>query len=269
MLRIQWVLIGVVGVAIAVIARDTFAAFINLPSLVITVGGALAATCFSYSWETLKGLGSTIRIALANEASSPEKQITLLTQLAQLYHVGGLRALENRETALRDPMLQRAIGMIVDMRREEEVRAVVEHEFFLLANRYEAGRQVLLTLGKLLPSFGMIGTLIGLVFLLRQVSDPDPQTLAPALAVAVLTTLYGAVFSNALVLPLAAKLQAFIQDQELVMRLTVEGVMLISRGQSPIAVQKRLASLFIHGEPHGREQRTVSGDHSRFALLHR
>lgn len=269
MVRIQWLLIGIVGIAIVIILRDTLVSFIDLPSLVITVGGTLAATCFSYSRETLKGLGVTIRTVLTQEVSSPEKQITLITQLAQLYHVGGLRALESREAELRDPMLQRAIGMIVDMRREEEIRAVVEHEFILLANRYEAARQVLLTMGKLLPSFGMVGTLIGLVLLLRQVADPDPQALAPALAVAVLTTLYGAVLSNALVLPLAAKLQAFIQDRELVMRLTVEGMILVTRGQSPALVQNRLAALFMRGELHARNQRTTSGEPSRLALFHR
>ncbi len=269
MVRIQWLLIGIVGIAIVIIMRETLVSFIDLPSLVITVGGTLAATCFSYSRETLKGLGATIRTVLTQEVSSPEKQITLLTQLAQLYHVGGLRALESRETELRDPMLQRAIGMIVDMRREEEVRAVIEHEFILLANRYEAARQVLLTMGKLLPSFGMVGTLIGLVLLLRQISSPDPQALAPALAVAVLTTLYGAVLSNALVLPLAAKLQAFIQDRELVMRLTVEGMILIARSQSPALVQNRLATLFMRGELHTHNQRTTPGEPSRLALFHR
>jgi chemotaxis protein MotA len=269
MVRMQWLLISLVGVGIAVLVRDTLLSFIDLPSLVITLGGTLAVTCFSYSWETLKGLGVTIRTVLAKEANSPEKQITLITQLAQLYHVGGLRALESREAALQDPLLQRAVGMIVDMRREDEVRTVVEHEFFLLANRYEAARQVLLTMGKLFPSFGMVGTLIGLVLLLRQAADPDPQTLAPALAVAVLTTLYGAVFSNALVLPLAAKLQAFIQDREQVMRLTVEGVMLITRSQSPVIVQKRLASLLTRGELLGHDQRTVPRAPSRLALFHR
>jgi chemotaxis protein MotA len=269
MVRIQWLLIGLVGVAIAVVLRDMLLSFIDLPSLAITLGGTLAATCFSYSWETLRGLGAIIRTVLTSEVSSPEKHVALLTQLAQLHHVGGLRALESREANLHDPMLQRAVGMIVDMRRDDEVRAVVEHEFFLLANRYEAARQVLLTMGKLLPSFGMVGTLIGLVLLLRQAADPDPQTLAPALAIAVLTTLYGAVFSNALVLPLAAKLQAFTQDRELVMRLTVEGMVLIARGQSPAIVQKRLTSLLTHGEVTANDHRAVPGEHVRFALLHR
>jgi chemotaxis protein MotA len=159
--------------------------------------------------------------------------------------------------------------MIVDMRREDEVCQAVEHEFFLFAHRCESARQVLLTMGKLFPSFGMVGTLIGLVLLLRHATNPDPQTLIPALAVAVLTTLYGAVFANALVLPLAAKLQAFIQDRELTLQLTVEGAGLIARGQAPAVVQKRLASLLMYGEPSTNDQRTVPSEPRKLALSHR
>jgi chemotaxis protein MotA len=115
----------------------------------------------------------------------------------------------------------------------------------------------------------MVGTLIGLVLLLRQATDPDPQALAPALAIAVLTTLYGAVFANALVLPLAAKLQVFIQHQELLMRLTVEGALLIARNQPLALVQKRLTLLATHGEFWGNESRTALKEQPQFALLHR
>jgi chemotaxis protein MotA len=269
MVRTQWLLIGVVGVAIAVAARDTLLSFINLPSLVITLGGALAATSFSYSWETLKSLGSIIRTVLTSELVSPEQHLDTITQLAYLHHLRGLRALESREAELFDPLLQGAISMIVDMRREEEIRMFVEQEFFLFANRYEAARQVLLTMGKLLPAFGMVGTLIGLVLLLRQATNPDPQALAPALAVAVLTTLYGAVFSNALVLPLAAKLQSFIQERELIMRLTVEGVVLIARHQPPTVVQKRLLSLIAHGDMLTSDHPQLSEGPSQLAWLQR
>ncbi|MGE0681750.1 MAG: motility protein A [Candidatus Binatia bacterium] len=269
MVRIQRLLIGIVGLAIVFVLRDTLLSFFDLPSLFITLGGTLAATCFSYSWETLRGLGSIIHTVLTTTADSRETHARKIVQLAQLNYTGGLRALESHESELHDPLLRRAVNMIVDMRHEDDVQAVVEHEFFLLMNRYETARQVLLTVGKLLPSFGMVGTLIGLVLLLRQAAEPDPQALAPALAIAVLTTLYGAVFANALALPLAAKLQAFIQNQELLMRLTVEGAMLIARNQSPTVVQKRFTLLTTHGEFLGSEPRTVLKEQPRLAVLHR
>lgn len=269
MVRIQRLLMSVVGLGIAFVLRDTLPSFFDLPSLFITLGGTLAATCFSYPWETLRGLGSIICTVLTAPVDSRETHARKIMQLAQLNSTGGLRALEHHEDELHDPLLRRAVTMIVDMRHEDDVRAVIEHEFFLLMNRYEAARQVLLTIGKLLPSFGMVGTLIGLVLLLRQAADPDPQVLAPALAIAVLTTLYGAVFANALVLPLAAKLQMFIQNQELLMRLTVEGALLIARNVPPTVVQKRLTLLATHGELLGSESRASLKEQPRLALLHR
>lgn len=269
MVRIQRFLIGIVGLAIVFILRDTLRSFFDLPSLIITVGGTLAVTYFSYSWETLKEVGVIVHTVLTTTLISLEAHARKITQLAQLNYTGGLRALESHEHELQEPLLRRAVSMIVDMRHEDEVRTIVEHEFFLLAHRYEATRQVLLTIGKLLPSFGMVGTLIGLVLLLRQATDPDPQTLAPALAIAVLTTLYGALFSNALVLPLAAKLQGFIHDQEMLMRLTVEGAVLIARNQSPALVQKRIGLLASHGELLEQEQLPPPRQQPRLALSHR
>ena len=269
MARIQWILISIVGLAIIVLLRDTLRSFFDLPSLMITVGGTLAATYFSYSWETLKGLVNVVHAILTTTSVSLEAHAHKIIQLARLNHTGGLRALESHEQELQDPLLRRAVSMIVDMQREDEVRAMVEHEFFLFAHRYEASRQVLLTIGKLLPSFGMVGTLIGLVLLLRQATDPDPQTLAPALAVAVLTTLYGAVFSNALALPLAAKLQVFIHDQEMLTRLTMEGAVLIARNQSPALVEKRIGLLAAHGEFLEQEPLPTPKQQPRLALSHR
>ncbi|MBI3303468.1 MAG: MotA/TolQ/ExbB proton channel family protein [Deltaproteobacteria bacterium] len=269
MTRMQWLLIGAIGLAGLAAGREVLLPFINLPSLIITLGGTLAVTCFSYSWDTLKELGTAIRIVLTTQPGSPRAQLAVIAQLAHLNRLGGLRALESREAELSDPLLRRAVNLIVDMRREDEVRAAIEHEFFLIANRYEAARQVLLTMGKLLPSFGMVGTLIGLVLLLRQATDPDPHALAPALAVAVLTTLYGAVFSNALILPLAAKLQAFIQDRETGMRLTLEGMALVARNESPALIQKRLSTLLALEETRMGDRHAEPDAGSRLAFLHR
>jgi len=262
MTRTQWIFFSVVGLAGLAAGWEMLLPFINLPSLVITLGGTFAVTCFSYSWDTLKGVWTAVRTVLTTQPGSPRQQLAAILQLAHLNHVGGLRALENHEERLRDPFLRRGVHLIVDMRREEEVRAGIEYECFLFANRYEAARQVLLTIGKLLPGFGMIGTLIGLVLLLRQAADPDPNTLAPALAVAVLTTLYGAVFANALVLPLAAKLQAFLQGHEIFLKLTLEGMVSVARNETPALIQKRLSTMLTAEAAHPADRHTeANGDY--------
>ncbi len=153
--------------------------------------------------------------------------------------------MEDHEAELSDPLLRRGVSLLVDMRREEEVRAHVEHDFFLFTNQYKTARQVLLTMGKLLPAFGMAGTLIGLVLLLHQANAFDPQTVAPAFAVAMLTTLYGVVLANAFVLPLAIKVQSFIKNREVSMHLILEGMALLARNETPKITQRYLTTLLV------------------------
>lgn len=246
--HIHRIVLGTIALAGLVFFHDLLREFVDLPSLLITLGGTLGVTSFTYSWSRLKSVGTTVSTVLRAEHVAPQEQVDTLVQLAKLNRLGGLRALENHEERLSDPLLRRSVSQIVDMQREDEIRASLEQEFFLFIQRYEAARQILLTMGKLLPSFGMVGTLIGLVLLLRQASDPDPQTLAPALAVAVLTTLYGAVFANALVLPLATKMQTFIDERGLYMQLTREGVALLSQNTSPELMRKRLSALIVPEE---------------------
>src|SRR5262245_1022035 len=111
MARILRLLIGVVGLAIVFMLRDTLVSFFDLPSLFITLGGTLAATCFSYSWETLRDLGSVIRTVLTSTSDPLEAHARKIIQLAQLNYTGGLRALENRVDEVGDPLLRRAVNM--------------------------------------------------------------------------------------------------------------------------------------------------------------
>lgn len=267
MTKTRWIVAGGMGLTGLVLGHDTLPAFFHLPSLLITLGGTLIVTCFTYSWQTLKEVWIAVHTVLTTRLISPREQLLTLAQLAHLNHLGGLRALESREEGLCDPVLRRGVSLIVDMCREDEIRAGIEQEFYLVANRYETARQVLLTMGKLLPAFGMVGTLIGLVLLLHHAADPDPHTLAPSLAVAVLTTLYGAVLSNALILPLAAKFQMFIRDRELLMRLALEGIVLVARHESPALIQKRLSAMLTseridtddrHATPAARQRPALS-----------
>jgi chemotaxis protein MotA len=135
--------------------------------------------------------------------------------------------------------------MVVDLRKEKDIRASLEQEFLSSVQRYEATMQILLIVGRLLPAFGFIGTLIGLVLLLRQVAYLEPQSLPAAFSLAVLTTLYGALLANVLVLPLAAKLQSFEQERETTLRLTLEGVVLLVRGESEEGIERKLWALVL------------------------
>jgi chemotaxis protein MotA len=214
--------------------------FINLPSLLITVGGTIAVTLFTFSWTRLRELGLTLYDLSTYRPQSAHAVIAQFKRLARLYHMEGPRGLEHQEHNISDSVLRLGVRMVGDLRKEKEIRASLEQEFVSFVQRYEATMQILLIVGRLLPAFGFIGTLIGLVLLLRQVSYLDPQSLPAAFSLAVLTTLYGALLANVLVLPLAAKLQAFEQERETTLRLTLEGVVLLARGESEEGIERKL-----------------------------
>lgn len=223
--------------------------FINLPSLLITVDGTLAVTVFTFSWQRVRELGRTLYDLSTHEQQVPEARIAEITRLTHLYQGGGIRGLENQEPRIHDPFLRLGVRMVVDLRKEREIQNSLEQEFLSFFRRYEAAMQILLIVGKLLPAFGLIGTLIGLVLLLRQIPTLEPHTLPSAFSLAVLTTLYGALLANVFVLPLAAKLQSFEQEREAVMRLSLEGVVLLARGEPPTTIEHRLRSLLLSSPP--------------------
>jgi len=206
--------------------------FFDLFSFSFAIGGAVAVTSFSYSRSQLAGLWGALRDLFSDSRESPEKHLAELNRLAGLFRLKGLRGLENQEQHIADPYLRHAIALLVDLHNEETIRARLEHRFAACVAAHEINRQILATLGKLLPSFGLIGTLIGMVLLLSKISARDPGSLPGALGLAVLTTLYGAVAANVLVAPLLARLQSAAVQQEIRMRLTGEWVLLLLRGEA-------------------------------------
>lgn len=248
-----------------IVGREIWPEFINLPSLFITVGGTLTVTLFTFSWTRIRELGSTLYDLSTYKHQTPEALIAELARLAQRYDKDGLRGLEGQEHTITDPFLGLGIKMVVDLHKEAEIRTSLEQEILAFFRRYETAMQILSIVGRLLPAFGFIGTLIGLVLLLRQISHLDPQTLPAAFSLAVLTTLYGALLANVLVLPLAAKLQSFEQEREALLRLTLEGVVLLAHGTSAPVLERRLWDLVLATESDKPQEKTPSPKPS-FAL---
>ena len=217
--------------------------FFDLSSLLITVGGALSVALMTFSWEQIRDLARLVWRLQAGRDENLAGMTDELRRLARLYHLNGPRGLESQERAIADPFLRRGVMMLIDVESEEEIRAKLESETLLLAGRYAMGEQILLTLGKLLPAFGLIGTLIGLVLLLKQIPGAEPQGLIAAFSLAILTTLYGALAANVIVLPVAARLQSAWQAREAVMFLAAEWVVSMARGDAPGSIERRLGAL--------------------------
>ena len=229
MLRAFFVpIVVVLGTAWGIFVRPEF---FDVPSLVLTLGGAIAVTCFSYSRNQLLDLIRAIRALFTTPPQRLQNHIDELARLTHLYRLEGLRGLENQERHLSDPFLRQGVVMLVDLQKKEIIQARLERDRAAVLSQHEISRQILLTLGKLLPSFGLIGTLTGMVLLLKNISGENVQSLPAALSLAVLTTLYGAVLANVVVSPLAARLHVVAVETETKMRLTIEWVMMLLRSE--------------------------------------
>jgi chemotaxis protein MotA len=209
---------------------------LDLPSLVLTLGGSIGVLFFSYTPRQLLELVQVSRILLGEKAVVPQEYADELSRLTQLYRAEGLRGLEQAEPYLADPFLRRSVGMLVDLHKEEKIFSVLERDLSDVSCRHEISRQILLSLSKLLPALGLIGTLVGMVLLLHDLYAQDVQSLPAALSLAVLTTLYGAVFANVVVVPLAARLHAASTVKEIRMQLTIDWVISIARGEAATAI---------------------------------
>jgi chemotaxis protein MotA len=213
-------------------------AFFDPLSLLLTVGGAITVTCFSYSRRQLNDALRAIGGVFKGEDLDIQGHIAELRRLTALFRLQGLKGLENQERHIRDPFLRHGVALLVDLHSEESVRARLEHGISCQVAEHEINRQILMTLGRLLPSFGLIGTLIGMVLLLGNLSKADLQSLPSALGLAVLTTLYGAVAANVFVAPLLARLQTMAVEREAAMRLTKDWVMMILRGENAAVAER-------------------------------
>jgi chemotaxis protein MotA len=222
---------------VAVVALVTH--FLDPLSLVITVGGPLAVTAMTFPRARLESAWRHVLAALDTEPG-PADAIASLKRLARVYRTEGEPALERAAAGERDPLIRRGIALALECRDEDELVDLLSAEARRAAAEGEAARHVLVTLGKLFPAFGLIGTLIGLVLLMRHLGDGSLAAVGPGLGVAVLTTLYGAVLANVVVLPLATKLHAHLAREALRTQMVLDGVVLIRQREYPTRVERML-----------------------------
>ena len=231
-------ILGLAGAA-AVTAVALATGFMDPLSLTITIGGALGVTRATYSRARLASAWRHVVAALEDD-TGPEEAITALKRLARAHRTGGAPALERAAAEEADPIVRRGIALALECQDEEELADVLFADARRNAAEIEAARQVLATLGKLFPAFGLIGTLIGLVLLLRHLVDPSLTTIGPGLGIAVLTTLYGAFFANVVILPLSAKLHAHLARRNLRSQMLIDGILLVHRREYPTRIERVL-----------------------------
>lgn len=230
-------LIGLVGTCVvlvtAIFLGGSVGAFVDTPSLVLVVGGTLLVTMMKFSFKQFANATKVAIKAFTYRVPDPEALIETSVFLAQQARTSGLLALE--EADVDDEFFKKALDLVVDGHDPEIVRSILTKDLDLTLKRHRDGQAIFKAIGDAAPAMGMIGTLIGLVQMLGSMSDP--KQIAPAMAIALLTTLYGAMIANVVAIPIADKLALRSTDERLAKSLIIDAVMSIQDGQHPRVMQ--------------------------------
>ncbi len=232
-------LAGATVVAIAILLGGSVSSFINVPSILIVLAGGFAATLIRFP---LGGIARAVvtgaKVSFTDKMVQPREVIIEITRMAELARQKGAIALESAEVS--EPNLAKGAQYIADGYDAIFIRDAMELARDQYLTRLSEGQRVFKALGDAAPAFGMIGTLVGLVQMLTNMDDPSK--IGPAMAVALLTTLYGAVIANVVCLPIADKLSAKLDLEEIIQTLIIDGILAVRAGTSPAVIRERLVA---------------------------
>lgn len=207
-------------------------------AFILVVGGTIGATTISFPLEDIKTIPKLIVKAFTGSKVDGTKSIDTIVTLVEKARREGLLTLQNETAKIDDAFLVRGIELVVDGTDPHAVRSILETDISFMEKRHKCGFGILETAGGYAPTIGIIGTVLGLVEVLGNLSNPD--TLGPAIAVAFLATFYGISTANLFWLPLSGKLKARSADEVLLREMVLEGVLSLQAGESPRIVREKL-----------------------------
>jgi len=232
------VLFGLVVVIGAIVAGGGAAIFFDIPALAITIGGMLCATMIHFSLPQFLGIFSVIKKTIITKIPSQSDLIQKMVNYSAINRRDGALALEQELRNINDLFFVKGLQMLIDGQNPDSIRELMLLEIQYLQERHSNGKKILEFMGAAAPAFGMIGTLIGLVQMLRNLESPE--TIGAGMAVALLTTFYGAFAANLIFIPLAGKLGIYSKAETTAMEMITEGVCAIARGENPTAVREKM-----------------------------
>lgn len=230
-------LVGAIGalvvMIIAMVLGGDITIFVDIPSIVIVFGGTLFAVMIKYNLSQFLGAVKIAGKAFKTKVVSPEELIVEVVELADLARKGGLLSLEGKEVS--NEFLQKGIQLLVDGHDPDVVKTMLAKDVKESQGRHTLGAKIWLHIGDTAPAMGMIGTLIGLVQMLSAMDDP--KAIGPAMAIALLTTMYGAMIANMFAIPVADKLTLRSDEEARIQSMIIDALLSIQAGQNPRVIQ--------------------------------
>lgn len=214
--------------------------FVDIPSVLITVGGTFASVLVMYSINDFVAGLKSITLAIKSIKTNENETITNIINLSNVARKEGLLALEDAASGIDDAFMKKGILLVVDGTDPDLVRAILETEITCIEGRHKKYIAFWENVAAMGPAWGMVGTLIGLVNMLKDLSDV--ATIGPNMATALLTTLYGSMIANWIGTPIAAKLKANDEAEIMVKEVMIEGLLSIQAGENPRVIEEKLKS---------------------------
>ena len=232
--------------------------FIDPPSALITFGGSFMAILTSYTLSDFIGGFKTFTLIFKTSAMNVSEIIQKIIDLSNVARKEGLLSLEEAASEIDDDFLKKGILLVVDGTDPELVRAIMETELASVEGRHKDKIGFWEAIASMGPAWGMIGTLIGLINMLRDLSDF--ASIGPNMAVALVTTLYGAVLANWVCNPVAAKLKAKNAEEMMVKEIEVEGLLSIQAGENPRVIEEKLKSFLAPSDRQATSEDNLGGE---------
>ncbi|MBW3019625.1 MotA/TolQ/ExbB proton channel family protein [Candidatus Woesearchaeota archaeon] len=232
------VILGFTVVVGAIVVGGGWQSFFHIPSLAITIGGMLCATLIHFSLPQFLSIFAVVKKTIVTKIPSPSELIQNMVNFATINRRDGALALEQEIHKVQDLFFVKGLQMLVDGQDPEAIRDLLTLEIENLRDRHANGKKILEFMGAAAPAFGMIGTLIGLVQMLRNLSSPDQ--IGAGMAVALLMTFYGAFAANLIFIPLAGKLGIYSKAETTSMEMIVEGICAIADSENPTAIREKM-----------------------------
>jgi chemotaxis protein MotA len=233
-------LIGILGaialIVVTMLLSGDLTMFVNVPSVVIVLGGTFCAVMAQYNLGQYLSFAKIAGKGFKSNSLDTAALIDEIVALADEARKGGLLSLEGKEVS--SDFLQKGIQLLVDGHDPDVVKSLLSKEKGEAEKRHTLGASIFTSMGVMAPAMGMIGTLVGLVAMLANMSDP--KSIGPAMAVALLTTLYGAIIANAFCDPMAAKLTRKAQEDVMIKNLVIDALLAIQNGQNPRVIDSML-----------------------------
>ena len=237
------ILLGVAMVIFGIFSSGGFDAFGNfgdLPSVFITIGGSVSSVLTAHKLPDFINGFKSISLPFQDKIVDPGQVIKQIIELSNIGRKEGLLALEEAANNIEDDFLKKGIMLVVDGTDPELVRGILETDLYCLQDRHGKVIGFWEKWAEMGPAWGMIGTLIGLVNMLKQLNDPD--SIGPQMAVALLTTLYGSLIANWLCIPISNKLKSNDALEVIMREITIEGLLSIQAGENPRVIEEKLKS---------------------------